>query len=431
MIISLSEQLDSDIKAYIHKVFGTYIASLDERFAADIREDVISASNFNRGDYSDDDISIAFQRVVLGRMGHPDWQIYNSNSEVNAMEQKAKVNTPVHIRPASIEEAGLFYSQMDEAEDAVLGTVGHIRMDFGASGKEFYHTWWPHNGAQFNTGEFKDELQKFVDMLRADGPLTNLASMRNYCYQHGGKITEDGRCFGYIAETEHYRYCLRCTPSPGEYQGYLYSYDLRQQRMAQQAKPVGRITYASGEEQTFTDTQKYLDTIREELPYQATTGFRYETLTDDPAVRKAVDDILLDFAGEENPRRGCNYGLTEAGKQALREAADPDRPHTYAWFVMTDCNIPGEQIYRDLTLEEAIRTYLDSDRPEKRLGVTKDGIATVDLVRSLNGEQHFFTDHLQLDSFKRDPEIAAAVKTLRLELEQNTPQQGITIGGLS
>lgn len=431
MIISLSEQLDSDIKAYIHKVFGTYIASLDERFAADIREDVISASNFNRGDYSDDDISIAFQRVVLGRMGHPDWQIYNSNSEVNAMEQKAKVNTPVHIRPASIEEAGLFYSQMDEAEDAVLGTVGHIRMDFGASGKEFYHTWWPHNGDQFNTGEFKDELQKFVDMLRSDGPLTNLASMRNYCYQHGGKITEDGRCFGYIAETEHYRYCLRCTPSPGEYQGYLYSYDLRQQRMAQQAKPVGRITYASGEEQTFTDTQKYLDTIREELPYQATTGFRYETLTDDPAVRKAVDDILLDFAGEENPRRGCNYGLTEAGKQALREAADPDRPHTYAWFVMTDCNIPGEQIYRDLTLEEAIRTYLDSDRPEKRLGVTKDGIATVDLVRSLNGEQHFFTDHLQLDSFKRDPEIAAAVKTLRLELEQNTPQQGITIGGLS
>ena len=269
-------------------------------------------------------------------------------------QTQTTIEYPFALRPASIEEAGLFYSQMDEAEDAVLGTVGHIRMDFGASGKEFYHTWWPHNGDQFNTGEFKDELQKFVDMLRSDGPLTNLASMRNYCYQHGGKITEDGRCFGYIAETEHYRYCLRCTPSPGEYQGYLYSYDLRQQRMAQQAKPVGRITYASGEEQTFTDAQKYLDTIREELPYQATTGFRYETLTDDPAVRKAVDDILLDFAGEENPRRGCNYGLTEAGKQALQEAADPDRPHTYAWFVMTDCNIPGEQIYRERAAMEEL-----------------------------------------------------------------------------
>lgn len=101
-------------------------------------------------------------------------------------QTQTTIEYPFALRPASIEEAGLFYSQMDEAEDAVLGTVGHIRMDFGASGKEFYHTWWPHNGDQFNTGEFKDELQKFVDMLRADGPLTNLASMRNYCYQHGG-----------------------------------------------------------------------------------------------------------------------------------------------------------------------------------------------------------------------------------------------------
>lgn len=53
----------------------------------------------------------------------------------------------------------------------------------------------------------------------------------------------------------------------------------------------------------------YLQAIREELPFRDTTGFRHETLTDDPQVRKAADDILLDFAGEENPRRACNYGL--------------------------------------------------------------------------------------------------------------------------
>ena len=71
-------------------------------------------------------------------------------------QTQTTIEYPFALRPASIEEAGLFYSQMDEAEDAVLGTVGHIRMDFGASGKEFYHTWWPHNGDQFNTGEFKE-----------------------------------------------------------------------------------------------------------------------------------------------------------------------------------------------------------------------------------------------------------------------------------
>ena len=66
MTISLSEQLESDIKAYLHKTFGTYFSSLDERFAADIKEDVINASDFHHGYYNDDDISIAFQRVTLG-----------------------------------------------------------------------------------------------------------------------------------------------------------------------------------------------------------------------------------------------------------------------------------------------------------------------------------------------------------------------------
>ena len=190
------------------------------------------------------------------------------------------------------------------------------------------------------------------------------------------------------------------------------------------------MIYASGEERTFTDAQKYLDTIREELPYQATTGFRYETLTDDPAVRKAADDLLLDFAGEENPRRACNYGMTEAGKQALREAADPDRPHTYAWFVMTDCNTPDEQIHRDLTLEEAVRLYRDSTRPEKRLGVTKDGIATVDFLREADGEQVFFQDHRQMDSFCNDPAIFEAVQLIHRELEWSAPVRGMKMGGL-
>ena len=44
-------------------------------------------------------------------------------------------------------------------------------------------------------------------------------------------------------------------------------------------------------------------------PFRSTTSFRFETLTDDPEVKKAVDDILLDFAGEDNSRRPCNYHL--------------------------------------------------------------------------------------------------------------------------
>ena len=36
------------------------------------------------------------------------------------MKQNVKVNTPIHIRPASPEEAGLFYSELEEAADKKL-----------------------------------------------------------------------------------------------------------------------------------------------------------------------------------------------------------------------------------------------------------------------------------------------------------------------
>lgn len=341
-----------------------------------------------------------------------------------------KHHTDLYLRLASAKEAGLFYSQETEKQDQHLGTVGHLRIDFGSSGQEFWSNWWAHNGNQLNTAEFKSSLQRVVDELRRNGPLKDLKAMQEYCAEHGGAIANEGKSHGFIVENENYQYCLRCTPLPGHYQGYLYCYDLRQQRMAQKEAPVGRVTYASGEEQAFTDVRKYLDTIREELPYQATTGFRYETLTSDPTVRKAVDDLLLDFAGEENPKRACNYGLTEAEKQALREAADPERPHTYAWFVMTDCNTPDEQMHRDLTLEEAVQLYRDSTRPEKRLGVTKDGIATVDLLREADGEQVFFQDHRKMDSFRNDPEIFEAVQTIHRELEWSAPERGMVMGGM-
>lgn len=136
------------------------------------------------------------------------------------------------LRPASPDEAGLFYS-MDAEEDRVLGTVGHLRIDFGHGGKEFWHTWWPHNDDQFNTPEFKDILQRFVDSLRQDGPLKDLKAMSTYCWQHGGPITEDKRSYGYLVEVGNYRLCLRCTPVMGDYQGYLYCYDLHQQELAQ------------------------------------------------------------------------------------------------------------------------------------------------------------------------------------------------------
>ena len=70
---------------------------------------------------------------------------------------------------------------------------------------------------------------------------------------------------------------------------------------------VGRATFANGEVILYYDADSFLDCIREELPYFSTSGFHYEVLTDDPAIRKAADDIFLDFFGEENQRGLDNY----------------------------------------------------------------------------------------------------------------------------
>lgn len=59
--------------------------------------------------------------------------------------------------------------------------------------------------------------------------------------------------------------------------------------------------------QEFNDAGSYIQCIREELPYLATSGFRFETLTDDPAMRKAVSDIVYDFYGLENPNQLEDY----------------------------------------------------------------------------------------------------------------------------
>ena len=72
---------------------------------------------------------------------------------------------------------------------------------------------------------------------------------------------------------------------------------------------IGSVSFLSGETQQFTDAMAYLDCIREELPYEATTGCRFRTITQNPAVRKAVDDIVYDFYGEENPCNEEDYHL--------------------------------------------------------------------------------------------------------------------------
>ena len=80
---------------------------------------------------------------------------------------------------------------------------------------------------------------------------------------------------------------------------------------------IGSVSFLSGETQQFTDARAYLDCIREELPHEATSGFRFRTITQEPAIRKAVDDIVFDFYGEENPCREEDYNLAPSEEMQM------------------------------------------------------------------------------------------------------------------
>ncbi|NLU24209.1 MAG: hypothetical protein GXW99_05725 [Clostridiales bacterium] len=269
-------------------------------------------------------------------------------------------------RPALPEEAGLFFA-LPEEQDAALGAIGHIRIDFGRGGDEFWHTWHPRGDEELNSPAFKAELTEVMNELREFGPLGNLAAMYRYCGEHDGKIEGGWRQnYGYVVETEHYRYCLRCSPGQGDYHAYLTAFDLQVQKMDMKLK-----------------------------------------------------------ASEQK------FGLTDLGKQMLRNAADNTLPHSYSWFVFRDINQPGEVLTGDLTLPEAIRLYNEMDSDNKRIGVTKDEIATVDFVIMVDGKQWFSDDYTKLASFSSDESVVAAVETLKNEITEQSPGQGMTMGGMN
>ena len=145
------------------------------------------------------------------------------------------------VRPASSEEAGLFFALPPE-KDAELGCIGHVRIDFGHRGDGFYHTWHPRGPEEWNTQDFKTELNEVVDELR-ETVLKDFSAMTGFCRDHGGEISGGWvQNYGYIVETEQYRYCLRCNPVPGDYQAYLTCFDKRVQEMVQGQAPKQNMT---------------------------------------------------------------------------------------------------------------------------------------------------------------------------------------------
>lgn len=107
------------------------------------------------------------------------------------------------------------------------------------------------------------------------------------------------------------------------------------------------MEYASGEYFEYTDKERYLNCIREEIEYASTTGFRFTTLSDDPELKKAVDDEVYNMFGEKNPHSIEYYSKDKTSTEP-----------SISFYVAECMEYPGYGEYHEgLTLKEAFELY--------------------------------------------------------------------------
>jgi hypothetical protein len=140
------------------------------------------------------------------------------------------------INAATPEEAALFYSNAEKGQE--FSCIGHLRGDFGRGGKEFWSTWWEHQG-DLKTQAFKDEFDVLVNSLRKQGILKDRDSMAEFCHAHPearipGAWHPD--VYGFRVDTGRHRYYIRCFPHGGDYNFYIYCYINEKERLCEQTQ---------------------------------------------------------------------------------------------------------------------------------------------------------------------------------------------------
>lgn len=113
-----------------------------------------------------------------------------------------------------------------DSNEKERGLVGYVRGDFGAGGKEFWHSWWPSSDEEKNTPEFKEQLQICIDSLRVYGPLRDFETMEKFCDAHEEARIPNAwlRSYAFRSYTKDYTFITRCSPIRGDYNFYVWCY---------------------------------------------------------------------------------------------------------------------------------------------------------------------------------------------------------------
>jgi hypothetical protein len=134
--------------------------------------------------------------------------------------------TTLTVKAATEREQRYCFS--DEQAPHEKAVLGHLRIDYGSSGKQFYTTWWPHQ-AELKTDAFVAEFDNVVNALKKTELMGNFENMRRACYHYPeARIRfQFGEEYAFRADTKDYTYFLRCIPRKGDYNHYLVAYNAK------------------------------------------------------------------------------------------------------------------------------------------------------------------------------------------------------------
>jgi hypothetical protein len=123
-------------------------------------------------------------------------------------------------------EISLLFS--DDKNDAERVCIGHLRVDFGRSGSEFWLTWFDHC-SELKTCSLRKELDAVVNHLREDGNmLHSLTELSKYCRTHRDAhlpLAFRDDSYGFKIYTKAHCYYIRAMLTQGDYNIYCYCYN--------------------------------------------------------------------------------------------------------------------------------------------------------------------------------------------------------------
>lgn len=130
------------------------------------------------------------------------------------------------LRPMNGTEHFYCYAQSQQLS-MQTGLIGHLRADFGSSGKQFFSTFFDFRESLKSDGfrlEFDDVINALRDNPEYGGILTDRSTMDAFCRKHPESCVEEDRQYGFRADTEHYSYMIRVNPHKGECDSSFFLY---------------------------------------------------------------------------------------------------------------------------------------------------------------------------------------------------------------